>query len=375
MLNISNNTLNQFYYQYIIIRCLSIYALILVIVGTVGNLLTIFILCRKNLRRYVTMRYLIAVSVCDIISLYGWNLNNFYKFTISSNNDNLEELSLVHCRIMSYMTFVGLQLSSWCLTAVSIDRCLSLYFLTWKQSYGKLSRTKYHIGILTVICLLLNSHILIFNGYRIDSPNFTIKCYVTRTNPYYIFPIWERVHLVVYNLWPFSMMCLCNTYIIYATVRSARIRIPTTNQFSRHRQLSIMLILVTFAFVLLTLPSCIYFVFFRHRMSTSENLRTYRYMVQISLGSVQFTAHAINFFLYCFSTKNFRNELHNFIQEIIFYLTKSKITATMNRPVSKTKNNYLIKNRYHIQESTIENQQTGQQYILKDMQTMLIHSE
>ena len=109
-------------FQLRVIRCLSIYSLILVIVGTLGNLLTIIILCRRNLRRYVTMRYLIAVSVCDTISLYGWNLNNFYKFTISSNYNNLEEISLIHCRIMSYLTFVGLQLSSWCLAAVSIGK-------------------------------------------------------------------------------------------------------------------------------------------------------------------------------------------------------------------------------------------------------------
>jgi len=106
----------------IVIRCLSLYALVLVIVGTLGNVLTIIILCRRNLRRYVTMRYLIAVSVCDIISLYGWNLNNFYKFTISHTNENFEELSLIHCRIISYLSFVGLQLSSWCLTAVSLGK-------------------------------------------------------------------------------------------------------------------------------------------------------------------------------------------------------------------------------------------------------------
>ncbi len=171
------------------------------------------------------------------------------------------------------------------------------------------------------------------------------------------------------------MMCLCNTYIIYATIRSARIRLPTTGQFTRHRQLSIMLISVTFAFVLLTLPSCIYFVFFRHRMSKSEHLRTYRYMVQISLSSVQFTAHAINFFLYCFSTKNFRNELRDFIQEIVFYSTKSERTARRNLTSPGTKKNYFISKRYHDQESTLENQQTGQQYALKDMQTMLINAE
>lgn len=109
-------------FQRLVIRCLSIYALALVIIGTSGNLLTIIILCRRKLRRYVTMRYLIAVSVCDIVSLYGWNFNNFYKFTISKENNNFEELSLIHCRIISYLQFVGLQLSSWCLTTVSLGK-------------------------------------------------------------------------------------------------------------------------------------------------------------------------------------------------------------------------------------------------------------
>ena len=105
-----------------IIHCLSIYALLLVIIGTIGNLLTIVVLVRRNLRRFVTVRYLILVSLCDLISLYGWNLNNFYKFNVSSSNSNIEDLSLVHCRLISFVTFVTLQLSSWCLTAVSLGK-------------------------------------------------------------------------------------------------------------------------------------------------------------------------------------------------------------------------------------------------------------
>jgi len=227
-----------------------------------------------------------------------------------------------------------------------------------------------------LICLILNSHILFLNGYPTGPPKWTIKCYATPTNPFYIFPLWERVHLVVYNLCPFSIMCLCNTYTIYITIRSARIRMPVTGQFSRHRQLSIMLILVTFAFVLLTLPSCIYFVFFRHRMPTGKNFRIYRYMVQICLGSVQFTAHAINFFLYCFSTTNFRNELRDFIHEIIYFsMGSTGNTMMINSPSENTKRKYFRSKRYRNRESTIENQQTGQQYALKDMQTILINDE
>ncbi|CAF3657013.1 unnamed protein product [Rotaria socialis] len=336
----------------IVIRFFSLYALALVIIGTLGNLITIIILCRPSLRRYVTMRYLVAVSVCDIISLYGWNLNNFYKFSISSRRTNLEEISLVHCRVVSYLTFVGLQLSSWHLAAVSLDRCCSLYFLTWKQTYGKLSRTKYHIGILAIVCLLLNSHILFLNGYRDGPPHYKVECYKRRTNPFYIFPQWERIHLILYNLCPFSIMLLCNIYIIFVTVRSARIRtsIPAPSSrkcsrpsIARHRQLSLMLILITFVFVLLTLPSCIYFVFFRHRMSPKKYSRNHRHMIQICLSSIQFTSHAINFFLYCFSGTNFRTELHDFTSELCLSrlsALKFKKTTTATCRINRNKQNY-----------------------------------
>lgn len=96
-----------------------------------GNLLTIIVLLRRNLRRLVTIRYLILVSLCDTIALYGWNLNSFYKFNISSNQDNLEEISLTHCRLISFMTFVSLQISSWCLTAVSLGKRKRVSFISF----------------------------------------------------------------------------------------------------------------------------------------------------------------------------------------------------------------------------------------------------
>lgn len=263
---------------------------------------------------------------------------------------------------------------------------MSLYFLTWKHTYGKLERTKYHIAVLTVICLLLNSHILFLNGYRTGLPTNQVRCYATRTNPFYIFPQWERVHLVLYNLFPFSMMCICNAYIIHITVRSARIRVPKNGHTSRHRQLTLMLMLVTFAFVLLTLPSCIYFVFFRHRMPKGVEYRTTRYLVQISLGGVQFTSHAINFFLYCFSTNNFRNELSDFLREILFCILSRKppsrvaITTTVpTRPQrissQHSKKRFSWNHRNFLREPTIERHEIREEFALKHMQSALINND
>lgn len=204
------------------------------------------------------------------------------------------------------------------------------------------------------------------NGYHLNSSTNAIKCYATRTNQYYIFPKWERVHLVVYNLCPFIIMLLCNIYIISITIRSARIRTSgkgSRSHLNRHRQLSLMLMFVTFGFVILTLPSCIYFVFFRHRMSTDNSSKTYRHMVQICLSSVQFTSHAINFFLYCFSATNFREELKDFLEEICFCRTinyqktrkASSLTTMKLTTLSKDNRNKNIFNS----EITLEYQQTG----------------
>ena len=319
-----------------IIQYLSIYALILIIVGTIGNLLTISVLTRRNLRRFSTSKYLIAVSLCDLISLYGWNLNNFYKFNISPNNRNIEDLSLFHCRFISFLTFSALQLSSWCLSAVSLgknfrrlsvyffmdqffsDRALGLFWPSWKQSYGKKSYAKFYIIFLSATFAILNSHILILNGYRSESG--IINCYSTRSNPKYIYPQWQRVHLVLYNLCPFIIMLICNTYIIIVTVRSSRSELNQVGNnrknFDRYRQFTFLLIVVTFFFVVLTLPACIYFVFFRNT-KLFQTEREYRFLVQIFLNSIQFTSHGINFFLYCFTAKSFRHEIREMCHDAL----------------------------------------------------------
>lgn len=247
------------------------------------------------------------------------------------------------------------------MSSLFIDRALNLYWLHWKQSFGQLRYTKYYISIIIFICLALNSHILFLNGYRKTTGD--IKCYSTRDNPDYIYPQWERVHLVVYNLCPFAIMCICNTYIIVVTVRSSRAQIDSTpptiqrKTLERYRQLTALLIIVTFAFVLLTLPACIYFVFFRHHLE-SKTGRTYRYMIQITLNSVQFTSHAINFFLYCFSAKSFLNELSDMFNEFITYC------QNRNQAWSPAYEQPPIRNQYH--PASVERQQVA---IAREMQS------
>ncbi|CAF0797487.1 unnamed protein product [Adineta ricciae] len=310
----------------------AIYALLLIIVGTIGNMLTIIILLRANLRQYTTMRYLTAVASADLCSLYSWNLNLFYKHLINPYQNDLEDSSIFTCRLISFIAFVSLQLSSWYLTLVSVDRCLNIHFLFWNRQLGRADRSTYIILTITIIIISLNLHLLFLNGYR--QPNCTPfakrTCYVCYARPndrHYIFPKWEKIHVIIYNFIPFSIMLISNCFIIRRSILSThrqrsmsavdcrRVSVKnTSNRQRKQRQLTYILLSVTFLFVLLTTPVMIYNVFLRNYLKDRKPLK---YIVLGILLCIQFTSHAINFFVYCYGASKFRHELSAFFSSLL----------------------------------------------------------
>ncbi|UJR36203.1 hypothetical protein I4U23_028935 [Adineta vaga] len=290
-------------------------------------MLTIIILLRANLRQYTTMRYLTAVASADLCSLYSWNLNLFYKHLINPYQNDLEDASTFTCRLISFIAFVSLQLSSWYLTLVSVDRCLNIHFLFWNRQLGRADRSTYIIIIITIIIISLNLHLLFLNGYR--QPHCTpfgkrtcYVCYARINDRHYIFPKWEKIHVIIYNFIPFSIMLVSNCFIIRRSLLSthkqrslsvADCRTTTmrnsNNRQRKQRQLTYILLSVTFLFVFLTTPVMIYNVFLRNYLKDRKPLK---YIVLGILLCIQFTSHAINFFVYCFGASKFRHELNAF---------------------------------------------------------------
>ena len=252
------------------------------------------------------MRYLTAVAIADLCSLYSWNLNLFYKHLINPYQNDLEDGSIFVCRLISFIGFVSLQLSSWYLTLVSIDRCLNIKFLFWHRQLGRASRSVYIILGLTLIIILLNSHLLVLNGYKQSgctpyAKRTCLICYARPTDRHYIFPKWEKIHVVIYNLIPFSIMLFSTCFIIRRSIPSANMqRTLSTDQSKgstrgnyrqrKQRQLTYILLSVIFLFVLLTTPVMIYNVFLRNYLKHQKPLK---YIVHGILLCVQFTSHAV----------------------------------------------------------------------------------
>jgi hypothetical protein len=350
----------SFYYPFE--KYLSYYTLFLVIIGTICNFTSFFIMHKKNMSKHSCMRYLSILSLTDVIVLYQWNLNTFIKYNLSRPPiySDLEEISLFWCRWISYLAFSSLQLSSWLLSLVSFDRFMIIYSRWWRTHI--MSEPK--IVNLIIICLatficLLNSHLLFLNGYKkieikknpilsttsSTSINFnntltnilmnssfesnltnTIKyeevvvCYKSLHSSTYIWPNWQRVHLLMYNFIPFSIMFICNSMIIYNIKFHSSHKIKTKSKSNKKRKTrtSFMLVLVTFSFMFLTLPSVIVHTFFRDSLSN----KPYRRLVNLTVNNLLHTSHAIDFFLYVFTAPNFRAELYVFFSALYAKITR-----------------------------------------------------
>ena len=282
------------------------------------------------------MRILAILSLSDLFVLYQWNFNMFYQYNLTKPPfyEDLEELSLFGCRWIGFFAFSCLQISAWLLSFLSIDRLMTIYSPWWTLTMKKETVINSIIYGIVLIIFLINSHLLFMNGYvsyenvtTFDSNNQTTKlnqtyakvsCYKSINDPFYINPKWQYVHLLLYSIIPFSVMLLCNSIIILNVVCCRKIQSKSKKSLSKKRRMTFMLILVTFSFIVLTLPSVILHTFFR----VAVRNKPYKRLAYMLVSNLLHTSHAFNFFLYIYSSPNFRSE---FLKLFIMFQKKNEI--------------------------------------------------
>jgi hypothetical protein len=326
---------------------LSYYAMFLIILGTICNIFTFLIMNTKTLKKFTCMRILAALSLSDLVVLYQWNFNTFYEYNLSSppTYKDIEELSLFGCRLLSYLAFSSLQTSAWLLSLVSLDRVMVVYSSWWKVNMTKSKRIDSLIVSIIIFIFSINFHILFLNGYiEFDSKTNmeNVICYRNKHLKNYINPNWQRVHLLFYNAIPFTIMSVCNFLIIYNVKYKNKIRLNSKKSFRKKRRITFTLVLVTFSFIVLTLPSCILHTFYKDYFKD----KPYKRLVYIIVNNLLHTSHAINFFLYVFSAPNFRAAFLS-----LFYGCQRKMDIERQNFQIQKRNRNVLKRQKCIRES------------------------
>jgi len=230
-----------------------------------------------------------AIAIFDILILYGWNfqhyLSSVYGFT-------LERYSIPSCKFFLFFEYFIAQTTAWLRVFVCLDR----YFLLSRLHKTWFNRSKNVIIIIIHIITLLalfNLHLMIFGCFYAPDGEIDIN-----SRLYTIFPLWDYINLAVYNCVPFVLMVIFNSGVIYHLIQLRR---TTTIQNSRiqHRAISITLVIMTFLFLIMTMPSNIAYGFFQ-TVSSPQFLQ--------ALDAVLVTYHILSFLLYFITFGDFRRE-------------------------------------------------------------------
>ncbi|CAF0886255.1 unnamed protein product [Rotaria sordida] len=97
----------------------------LIVIGTVGNLISIFVLLNKENPGTSTNIYLIFLCLVDTISLYQWNLSNAV-YTFTNGQKQIWGRSLFIYILSQFFPFYTLHTSAMLLTFVELDRAYLL---------------------------------------------------------------------------------------------------------------------------------------------------------------------------------------------------------------------------------------------------------
>jgi hypothetical protein len=150
-----------------IIIILKTYPVLLLVLGSFGNLLSFCVLLRAAMRRYSTFCYLACLALVDIgvIITFCINFISTYHFNYDIQDEPFP------CKLFAFCIYFLPQYSSWILVAVSIDRVISAKYLRLAKTWSKPRHSVLVTFLLGLFLTVLNSHFFLYENHSIKQRN------------------------------------------------------------------------------------------------------------------------------------------------------------------------------------------------------------
>ncbi|XP_071081116.1 probable G-protein coupled receptor 139 [Haliotis cracherodii] len=288
---------------------------ILLLLGTIGNLLSIVVLTRKAMRKSNMSKYLTCLAVADLAVLYVGLLPEWIIYTFDVH---ISDVHPVVCKIHLWLLYSSLHTSAWTLVSVTIERTV----FVWRPLGYRILCTKrvatISVGIVISMCLILNSHFLIFLEHTETDPGVYV-CDSVATAEYddFLSKVFPWIDLCVWCIVPVVVHLVCNILIIYRLRTHARTmaRHDSTPGADGSRQslvssMTTMLLSLNLVYLLCTLPVSIFFVGERYWKISSPGAEAeaQRELIKACASILMYLNNSTNFITCLVKGKRFREE-------------------------------------------------------------------
>lgn len=292
---------------------------ILVILGTFGNISSFIILKRKAMLKFSTYFYLMILAIADTLVLYVGLLRLWIgELTGYDIRDEVNWL----CKLTNVVGYTISDFSVWLIIAVTVERYIVVCYPLKANNFCNTQRAKKVTLVLFLIFLCLNMHFL----WTVQIVYYTHKgeripqCAGGKYYKGVVADVWPWIDAMLYSFLPFVIIIILNGLIIRQVVLARRTRseLRSGTGYEQRRpshegntRLTIMLLTISFAFLLTTLPMNIVNITTSHWNQYTDDLHLvskYR-LARTITELLMYVNHSMNFFLYCATGQKFRHQL------------------------------------------------------------------
>lgn len=250
--------------------------------GTVGNIFSLIVLCRKNTRSMKLAKPLMCLSISDMIVL----CSNLIPITLYTYKIVYFENGLAICWLGVAVAAFSIGVSAWITAMITVERAISICFPIANRAISVRFWTKLFIFSISISLMIFDLYLYY------EWASVTPSCMPGDENGFQ-----EYLKMVIEQFIPILIVFICNLAIAFRLYY--RPIIGTVDQRGKGSIKLVVIINVTF--LLTNLPRFIFFMCF----SRSSPI----YMLYVILLAC--ISSAVNFILYILASSQFRKEIKN----------------------------------------------------------------
>ncbi|XP_064598811.1 probable G-protein coupled receptor 139 [Liolophura sinensis] len=330
---------------------------VLLVLGIIGNVLSFIILRHRMMTKQSTYLYLAALTVADTLVLFVGPLRVWVsQFTDLDIKDQSNEL----CKLVVFMGYTTSDISVWLIIAVTIERYIVVCHPLHANTMCNIPRAKKVILTLVVCLSAINLHFFWTvelsknprKNSQSDVGNNSLFCDGGEEFSYLVGGLWPWVDAFLYSFLPFFIITILNCVIIrrvtqayksrclmqkrQTLITDSRSAYRTSSCIEPNIKMTAMLLTVSFAFLLTTLPMNICLIVSALWHMKKDPVSVARFTLAETITTLlMYTNHSMNFFLYCAAGQKFRHQLLKLVcAKSVYHLTLSEATQQSLKVIS-----------------------------------------
>lgn len=298
--------------------------IIYLVIGTVGNILNLFILSRNGMKRFLSTVYLVFLATSDMMTLWTVTFPNMLK---NGFGIDIWVQADVICKLLKWLKHSSAGTSAWLLVLFSIKRILLIKSLNVNRKASFIAAT-----MVVLTSMAFSSHYLF--GFKISkvnlrSGNFSYvnsQCsYASEHFETFYKTKWPFMVLIGLNLLPVVLILIANGTVVTTLFnrRKALRKIHPANRTSRltlykkETSMTKIMFVISAFFVCTSLPFTINGVLKSRRRASDLEEQVHFALLDTTVHFILYCNFAFRFLSYFVSSTLFRQELIKFFSTIM----------------------------------------------------------